>query len=100
MPHIEDIASYAGQRVTLKGWLANRRSSGKIHFLQIRDGSGFIQGVMVKAAVGDEMFAVTGVAWLDRRQAHAASLTVDGRHTDQAGTAAREAAPPGPRHPL
>jgi asparaginyl-tRNA synthetase len=56
MPHIEDIASYAGQRVTLRGWLANRRSSGKIHFLQIRDGSGFIQGVMSKAAVGDDVF--------------------------------------------
>src|SRR5579871_1809663 len=55
--YIEDIAKYEGRAVTIKGWLANRRSSGKIHFLQIRDGSGFIQGVMSKAAVGDETFA-------------------------------------------
>jgi len=55
--YIEDIAAHEGQTVTIRGWLANRRSSGKIHFLQIRDGSGFIQAVMSKAAVGDEAFA-------------------------------------------
>lgn len=55
--YIEDIARYEGQSVTLRGWLAGRRSSGRIHFLQIRDGSGFIQAVMSKADVGDEVFA-------------------------------------------
>ena len=55
--YIEDIAKHEGQPVTIKGWLAGRRSSGKIHFLQVRDGSGFIQAVMSKAAVGDEAFA-------------------------------------------
>jgi asparaginyl-tRNA synthetase len=58
--YIEDIARHVGETVTLSGWLANRRSSGKIHFLQVRDGSGFIQAVMSKAAVGDEMFATAG----------------------------------------
>ena len=57
--YIEDIARHEGQSVAIRGWLANRRSSGKIHFLQIRDGSGFIQAVMSKAAVGDETFAAT-----------------------------------------
>jgi len=54
--YIEDIARHEGQAVSLLGWLVNRRSSGKIHFLQLRDGSGFIQAVMSKAAVGDEAF--------------------------------------------
>src|SRR5450759_4001772 len=54
--YIEDIAKYDGQVVRLRGWLHNRRSSGKIHFLTLRDGSGFIQCVMSKQAVGDEMF--------------------------------------------
>lgn len=54
--YIEDIAKYEGQSVTLKGWLHNRRSSGKIHFLTVRDGSGFIQAVTSKLAVGEEMF--------------------------------------------
>src|SRR5512140_1067697 len=53
---IEDIAKYDGQPVRLRGWLHNRRSSGKIHFLTVRDGTGFIQCVMSKKQVGDEMF--------------------------------------------
>jgi asparaginyl-tRNA synthetase len=58
--YIEDIAKHERQPVTLKGWLSNRRSSGKIHFLQVRDGSGFIQAVMSKATVGDEPFLQAG----------------------------------------
>jgi asparaginyl-tRNA synthetase len=54
--YIENISQHEGQAVTLLGWLVNRRSSGKIHFLQVRDGSGFIQAVMSKAAVGDQVF--------------------------------------------
>jgi asparaginyl-tRNA synthetase len=77
--YIEDIGAHEGEEVTLKGWLHNRRSSGKIHFLIVRDGSGFIQAVMSKAAVGDEMFnvaahlsqetslIVTGTVRADRR---------------------------------
>jgi asparaginyl-tRNA synthetase len=54
--YIEDIPKHEGQSIRIKGWLAGRRSSGKIHFLQIRDGSGFVQAVMSKAAVGDDTF--------------------------------------------
>src|SRR5207237_6550101 len=54
--YIEDIGQHEGQEVTIKGWLHNRRSSGKIHFLIVRDGTGFIQAVMSKAAVGDDAF--------------------------------------------
>jgi len=54
--YIDEIARFEGQAVTLRGWLHNRRSSGKIHFLQVRDGSGFIQCVLSKQAVGEEMF--------------------------------------------
>ena len=54
--YIEDIASQDGQEVTLKGWLHKRRSSGKIHFLTVRDGTGFIQAVVSKSSVGDDAF--------------------------------------------
>ena len=54
--YIEDIGAHEGEEVTIKGWLHNRRSSGKIHFLILRDGTGFIQAVMSKATVGEEMF--------------------------------------------
>jgi len=57
MAYIENIARYDGQQVTIRGWLHNRRSSGKIHFLTLRDGTGFIQAVMSKADVGEELFA-------------------------------------------
>src|SRR5438046_917278 len=77
--YIEDIGAHEGEEVTIKGWLHNRRSSGKIHFLILRDGSGFIQAVMSKAAVGEEIFkaadhlsqetsvVVTGTARADAR---------------------------------
>ena len=54
--YIDDIARYAGQHVTIRGWLHKRRSSGKIHFLTVRDGTGFIQAVMSKTAVGEHVF--------------------------------------------
>ena len=60
MAHIEEIAQHAGRSATLRGWLHNRRSSGKIHFLTVRDGTGFIQAVMSKAAVGEEVFLQAG----------------------------------------
>jgi len=50
------IGDYVGQTVTFGGWLARKRSSGKIQFLQIRDGMGFIQGVLVKAEVTEEVW--------------------------------------------
>ena len=54
--YINEIADHEGREVTLKGWLQNRRSSGKIHFLTVRDGTGSIQAVMSKATVGEELF--------------------------------------------
>ena len=45
-----------GKEVTIGAWVANKRSSGKIAFLQLRDGSGFFQGIVVKSEVGDEIF--------------------------------------------
>src|SRR5579875_2884511 len=54
--YIEALGRHVGQEVTLKGWLHNRRSSGKIHFLQVRDGSGICQCVASRAEVGAEAF--------------------------------------------
>jgi asparaginyl-tRNA synthetase len=61
---IRDIAArlpeLEGTEVTLKGWLYNKRSSGKIHFLQLRDGSATLQVVMGKNDVSEETFAAAG----------------------------------------
>jgi asparaginyl-tRNA synthetase len=46
---INELANHIGQEVILQGWLTKKRSSGKISFLQIRDGSGVVQGVASRA---------------------------------------------------
>ena len=79
--YINKIGLHVGASVTIKGWLHNRRSSGKIHFLVIRDGTGFLQVVMGKKDVDDATFAkadhlgqesaiiVTGTVRADERAA-------------------------------
>ncbi|MEW5722795.1 MAG: asparagine--tRNA ligase [Thermodesulfobacteriota bacterium] len=53
---ISEINGWTGREVTLKGWLYSKRSSGKVRFLMIRDGSGLIQGVMGVKDVTAEIF--------------------------------------------
>ena len=54
---IIDAATCVGKSVTLHGWIYNKRSSGKIAFLEIRDGSGMLQGVLMKNAENEALFA-------------------------------------------
>lgn len=51
--YINEIGRHLGEQVTIKGWLYNKRSSGKLGFLEIRDGSGLIQGVVSKKEVDE-----------------------------------------------
>ncbi|SDN36350.1 asparagine--tRNA ligase [Alkalicoccus daliensis] len=86
---IKQIGKFVDKEVKLGAWLANKRSSGKIAFLQLRDGTGFIQGVVVKAEVGEEKFQqvkdltqesslyVTGVVKADDRAPSGFELTVN-----------------------
>ena len=55
--YINEIGRHAGEEVTLRGWLFNKRSSGKLGFLEIRDGSGMIQGVVSKKDVAESTWA-------------------------------------------
>ena len=54
--YINQLAQHEGQEVVLKGWLYNMRSSGKILFPQLRDGTGVVQCVVLKNAVDPELF--------------------------------------------
>jgi asparaginyl-tRNA synthetase len=56
---IDAAAQHVGQEVTLRGWLRSRRDSGKLHFLTLRDGTGDMQAVVSKKAVGDDQFALS-----------------------------------------
>ena len=56
MVFIKDIGVHLGEEVELKGWAYNFRSSGKIFFLQLRDGSGRVQVVYSNASVPDDQW--------------------------------------------
>ncbi len=53
---IAQAANYEEQTVTIGAWLTNKRSSGKISFLQLRDGTGFMQAVVAKNDVSENTF--------------------------------------------
>ncbi|ALS21429.1 asparagine--tRNA ligase [Paenibacillus naphthalenovorans] len=87
---IRDVDQHVNETVTIGCWLHNSRSSGKIRFLQLRDGSGFIQGVVVKNEVDEQVWEdtgklaqesslyITGVVREDARSKGGYELTVTG----------------------
>ncbi len=54
--HIKSASQHIDQEVTIQGWLNNKRSSGSIAFLELRDGSGFIQAVVAKNAIDEKVW--------------------------------------------
>src|SRR6202161_786599 len=54
---IAHLSRHVGEEVLLRGWLYNKRSSGKLHFLELRDGTGIVQCVVFKGEVSPELFA-------------------------------------------
>jgi len=92
---IREIGKHEGQSVIIRGWLYNLRESGKLLFPQFRDGSGVIQGVVVKSAVSPELFEaiktltqessviVTGKVRADKRAPGGYELDVTDAHIVQ-----------------
>jgi asparaginyl-tRNA synthetase len=54
---IEDLARHVGQSVTIRGWVTHTRSSGKIAFVVLRDGTGYLQGVLSRKEVPEPVWA-------------------------------------------
>jgi len=87
---IEELGPLAGSDVLVRGWVATTRSSGKIAFLVLRDGTGYLQAVLSKKEVGDDVWAlfqqltqessveVTGTVRGDERAPGGVELTVRG----------------------
>src|SRR4030043_610012 len=71
--YIEDIARYEGQDVEVRGWLYNKRSSGKVRFLLVRDGAGLIQAPAFSADKDSPLFQIFD------RLTQESSLVVRGR---------------------
>jgi len=90
MVEIRQVSRYVGQEVIVQGWLYNLRESGKLLFPLFRDGTGIIQGVVVKSAVAPEIFerarkltqesslCVTGKVRADQRAPGGYELDVSG----------------------
>ena len=57
---IERLREHVGEIVRLRGWLHNKSSKGKLHFVQLRDGSGFVQCVVFQKNVAPELFDAIG----------------------------------------
>jgi asparaginyl-tRNA synthetase len=70
---IRRLAQHVDQSVVLSGWLHNKSSKGKLHFLQLRDGSGFVQCVAFKGDLREEVFEALG------RLGQESSLSITGR---------------------
>ncbi|MBI3737821.1 MAG: asparagine--tRNA ligase, partial [Chloroflexi bacterium] len=51
---VSDISKYAGKEITIQGWVYNRTDKGKLCFLLVRDGTGFIQCVAFKGDLPEE----------------------------------------------
>ena len=87
---ISELAGNAGSRVTVRGWVATTRSSGKIGFLVLRDGTGYLQAVVLKKEAPEAVWtafegltqeacvAVTGAVREDARAPGGYELTVSG----------------------
>jgi asparaginyl-tRNA synthetase len=70
---IKDLSEYVGKEVTLSGWLYNKRSSGKIKFIILRDGTGYLQCVYFKGNLSEEVFENAG------KYGQESSITVTGK---------------------
>ena len=87
---IADLAQHVGEEVTVVGWVMTTRSSGKIAFAALRDGSGYLQGVVIKKEVAPDVWetfkqltqessvAARGVVRADERSPGGVELTVSG----------------------
>ncbi|GAB4364856.1 MAG: asparagine--tRNA ligase [Calditrichia bacterium] len=63
--YIEDLQLYEGQEVIIAGWLYNRRSSGKIQFLLVRDGTEIVQCVVTQGQISEDLFETCKTAGLE-----------------------------------
>ncbi len=70
--YISNLSEYVGKEISISGWLYNKRSSGKLRFLVLRDGSGYLQCVFFKGNVSPEVFELTD------RVGQESSITVTG----------------------
>jgi asparaginyl-tRNA synthetase len=76
---IDELKDHAGATVTVRGWVTHLRSSGKIAFIVLRDGTGLLQCVVVKSEVGEEVWARFGELTIESSVAATGAVRADAR---------------------
>jgi asparaginyl-tRNA synthetase len=76
---IDELARRAGTEITVRGWITHVRSSGKVAFAVMRDGTGILQAVFVKNAVGPEVWERFGELTLETSVAITGTVREDAR---------------------
>jgi len=76
---INELSRHVGQPVTVRGWVATTRSSGKIAFVVVRDGSGYLQAVFSKREVSEETWGRLAALTLETSVAVTGEVRADAR---------------------
>jgi asparaginyl-tRNA synthetase len=76
---IDRLSEHVGRTVTLRGWLHNKSSKGKLHFVQLRDGSGYVQCVVFQKSVAPDFFEAVGRAGQESSLVFEGEVVADAR---------------------
>jgi asparaginyl-tRNA synthetase len=79
MVEIEDLGQHVGETVTVRGWVETTRSHGKVAFLEVRDGTGVVQGVVLKKAVDEGTWEAHGALTQESTVAVTGTVKADER---------------------
>ncbi len=80
---IKDFKNHLGKEVKIAGWMYNKRGSGKIYFLQLRDGTGMTQGILEAAKVSPETLEIAEKLTMESSVIVTGTVTAHPKYTDQ-----------------
>lgn len=80
---LKNLRDYVGQEVTMEGWMFNKRGAGKIYFLELRDGTGIVQGIVFVKAVSPEVFKIAEELTMESSVRVTGEITKHPKHEDE-----------------
>ena len=80
---LKDLRDNVGKEVVMQGWMFNKRGSGKIYFLELRDGTGIVQGIVFVKAVSPEVFKIAEDLTMESSVRVTGEVTKHPKHEDE-----------------
>lgn len=80
---LKDLRDHVGQEIMMEGWMFNKRGAGKIYFLELRDGSGIVQGIVFVKAVSPEVFKIAEELTMESSVRVTGEVTKHPKHEDE-----------------